>query len=191
MIDRTLARAERLLQQHHAGVVAALLGLFVVSGALSLARDSATFDETAHIPAGYTYLDRGDFRLNPEHPPLAKAWAALPLWIGGLGAPDYGSAAWTGRPVDGADGARSKASEWSFGYAFINGAPAEAARRDPLAVLVPARLAMLVPGLVLGLVVYTWSRRLWGPSGALLSLTVYALSPTILAHLRGLTSACR
>src|SRR3989338_6292121 len=41
--------------------------------------DSATFDEVAHIGAGYTYLKYQDGRLNPEHPPLLKSLAALPL----------------------------------------------------------------------------------------------------------------
>ena len=63
---------------------ALLLVVFASAGAFSLIRDSASFDETAHLPAGFTYLDRWDFRLNPEHPPLSKAWAALPLWLGGL-----------------------------------------------------------------------------------------------------------
>src|SRR3989338_3932422 len=41
--------------------------------------DSATFDEVAHIGAGYSYLSEKDARLNPEHPPLIKDLAAFPL----------------------------------------------------------------------------------------------------------------
>jgi hypothetical protein len=40
---------------------------------------SATYDETAHLPAGYSYLRWNDYRLNPEHPPLVKKLAAWPL----------------------------------------------------------------------------------------------------------------
>ena len=40
---------------------------------------SATFDEGAHLPAGYTHLALGDHRLNPEQPPLVKLLAAAPL----------------------------------------------------------------------------------------------------------------
>ena len=36
-------------------------------------------DELAHIPAGYGYVRHLDFRLNPEHPPLVKVLAGLPL----------------------------------------------------------------------------------------------------------------
>ena len=40
---------------------------------------SATFDEPHHLAAGYSYLRWQDYRLNPEHPPLSKKLAALPL----------------------------------------------------------------------------------------------------------------
>ena len=40
---------------------------------------SATFDETTHLPAGYSYLKTGDCRLNPQHPPLIKLLCAAPL----------------------------------------------------------------------------------------------------------------
>jgi hypothetical protein len=40
---------------------------------------SPSTDEPIHLFAGYSYLKWGDFRSNPENPPLAKLWAALPL----------------------------------------------------------------------------------------------------------------
>lgn len=40
---------------------------------------SITYDEVSHIPAGYYYLNTGKYFLNPEHPPLVKTLAALPL----------------------------------------------------------------------------------------------------------------
>lgn len=36
--------------------------------------DSTTVDEPWHIVAGVEYVRTGDFRLNPEHPPLTKLW---------------------------------------------------------------------------------------------------------------------
>src|SRR6266849_6571526 len=41
--------------------------------------ESLTNDELVHIPSGYHYLVTGNFRLNPEHPPLVKLWACLPV----------------------------------------------------------------------------------------------------------------
>ena len=49
--------------------------LFVVLFAelfFSVRQYSATFDEPAHIYAGYSYWKHKDFGINPEHPPLAK-----------------------------------------------------------------------------------------------------------------------
>src|ERR1700688_2458811 len=40
---------------------------------------SAAYDETTHLTSGYTYWKWDDYRLNPEHPPLVKKLAALPL----------------------------------------------------------------------------------------------------------------
>jgi hypothetical protein len=68
----------RFLSLESLGV--ALLCLAFITLALSFMRSATpTFDETTHLPAGYTYLRSADYRLNPEHPPLAKKWAALPL----------------------------------------------------------------------------------------------------------------
>ncbi len=42
---------------------------------------SVTFDEIVHLPAGYTYIQKRDFRVNPEHPVLVKILAAIPWKI--------------------------------------------------------------------------------------------------------------
>ena len=48
--------------------------------AFSFLRSAApTYDENVYLPAGYTYLQWADYRIDPEHPPLAKKLAALPL----------------------------------------------------------------------------------------------------------------
>src|ERR1017187_10960444 len=41
--------------------------------------ESLTFDEGDHIFAGYMMWHTGDYGLNPEHPPLVKLVATLPL----------------------------------------------------------------------------------------------------------------
>jgi dolichyl-phosphate-mannose--protein O-mannosyl transferase len=48
--------------------------------------ESLTFDEANHIFAGYMMWHSGDYGLNPEHPPLVKLVATLPvvqeeLWV--------------------------------------------------------------------------------------------------------------
>src|SRR3989344_8302164 len=88
-------------------VIATLLILVMVTlGYFSLLGDALTFDESAHIPAGYSYLVSRDMRLNLEHPPLIKDIAALPLTVMHLAAP-FHLPAWQ-TDVNG---------QWSFGHA--------------------------------------------------------------------------
>src|SRR5947208_16265124 len=58
---------------------AALIGIFCIQAMRTVPRLSATSDEPIHIASGYTYWKTRDFRMNPEHPPLAKLLAAIPL----------------------------------------------------------------------------------------------------------------
>src|SRR5256886_270329 len=60
-------------------LAAAALVAFIALALGDLLTTSPTSDETAHLVAGYSYLVTHDYRLNPEHPPLVKMLAALPL----------------------------------------------------------------------------------------------------------------
>jgi hypothetical protein len=172
----------------HRIAVPALVALFVVCGLVSLSLESATFDETAHIGAGVSYLETGDFRLNPEHPPLVKLIAAAPLELLNRGGGDYASPLWTGTPLSVADPRRSHAYQWGLGFEFLNGPHDSAVRRDPAARLVPARCAILALGALLTLVVYAWARELYGPPAGLLALALAVSCPTLLAHARLVTT---
>src|ERR1700721_1406160 len=61
-----------------AGVAALLLCMWVQL-ALSVHGESISWDEGDHLFAAYMTATRGDFGLNPAHPPLVKLVAALPL----------------------------------------------------------------------------------------------------------------
>ena len=61
------------------GVSIAALTAFVALAVGDIVTSSPTSDETSHLVAGYSYLIAHDYRLNPEHPPLLKELAALPL----------------------------------------------------------------------------------------------------------------
>src|SRR5438105_4136980 len=67
---------QRFFEILFVAIVCAIFGFLVLSFAKS---SSATFDETSHLPAGYSYWRWHDYRLNPEHPPLVKKLAAVPL----------------------------------------------------------------------------------------------------------------
>ncbi len=57
----------------------ALVLAALVRSAVGTQLDSLTVDEPWHITAGVEYVRTGDFRLNPEHPPLVKLVAGLAM----------------------------------------------------------------------------------------------------------------
>src|SRR5882757_2154451 len=61
------------------GAAAALLLIMVCEVALSTRQTSASWDEGDHIFSGYMNWKNREYSLNPEHPPLVKLVAALPL----------------------------------------------------------------------------------------------------------------
>jgi len=56
-----------------------LLLTMVVEVGLSTRQQSPSWDEGDHIFAGYMNWINGEYTLNPEHPPLVKLVATLPL----------------------------------------------------------------------------------------------------------------
>ena len=109
-----------------------LLALFCARVLIYSSRISATFDEPHHLAAGYTYLRYGDYRLNPEHPPLTKKLAALPLLLleplpadldlsdpGGF--PGEGSRSWSRLKELWRDSVQDYRKEWYFGHEMLFG----------------------------------------------------------------------
>ena len=143
-------------------VLALSLGLMVFSSL----QESAVMDELAHIPAGYSYLNNLDYRLNPEHPPLVKMTAGLPLLFLDLNFPTD-IPAWTEK-VNG---------QWDMGYEFLY-----QSGNDADQVIQWARTGPIVLTLILIIFVYIWSKELMGEWWALLPAIGVALSPHFLAH---------
>src|SRR5262245_55681610 len=141
----------------------ALLAALLVQGLIFIGESSQTSDEAAHLAAGYSYLKAVDFRLNPEHPPLIKEIAALPLLPLGLSFP-WGPL-W------------EQAEEWNIGRLFVH---ENRLRNDTI--LLFGRLPMLALSLVLGWSLFRWARTLLGARGALLALSLYVLDPNVVAH---------
>ena len=135
--------------------------------------DSLTMDEQAHLPAGYSYLTQQDMRLNPEHPPLVKDLAAIPLlFIDGIHFPDD-LKAW----------AEDLNGQWDFGRALIfdYGNPADK-------MIFWGRVPMILLLLLLGFLIFKWAKESFGNKTALLALFLFSFSPTLLAHGRLVTT---
>ena len=59
--------------------VCAPIAVQMLQIAVVIHRESLTFDENDHMYAGYRMWKNGDYGLNPEHPPLVKLLATLPV----------------------------------------------------------------------------------------------------------------
>lgn len=134
--------------------------------------DSAIMDELAHIPAGYSYVRFGDMRLNPEHPPLIKDLAGLPLLALDLRFPtDH--RAWKDE-VNG---------QWEMGSVFLY-----ESGNDPDQILRFARFPMMLFAIFFGWVFFLWARKHYGAATAIIALLFFAFSPTFLAHSKYVTT---
>lgn len=140
---------------------AGLVAAFWLQGERFLAANGPTFDEGAHLAAGLTSWHTGDFRFNPEDPPLLKWWWVVPLVLDG---PPV-SAAVTAAP-----------DHWHAGDALLyeSGVP-------PAELLTPARRMNLTVGCGVVLFAGWWAYRLWGRLAGLAAAAFAACDPTLQA----------
>lgn len=154
-----------------------LLVLMGISAFFSMQQDALTFDELAHIPAGYSYLTKQDYRINPEHPPLLKDIAALPLLFLNLNFPDN-SENWQ---------QSEQAPMWwvqfDLGTEFLY-----QSGNNPQDIIFFSRLPMIFLLLLLGGFLFWWSQKRWGNIVGLGVLTLFAFSPSFIAHGRLVTT---
>src|SRR5580692_9280407 len=153
----------------HFGSAGAMLLLLVFLGELtfSIRQQSLSWDEGDHIFAGYMSWKKVDFGINPEHPPLVKALAAIPLLPMRLKVPDpKGLASFKDEAYfDGRD------------FIFGNGGEAEADR-----IIFRARMAAASLSLLLGLLVFLAAREMFGDGAALFALALVVFEPNMIAH---------
>jgi len=144
--------------------VSLLVAVHLLLGAWSAEHHSATFDEPMHVAAGAALWRTGDPRLDGNNPPLAKLLVAAPLMFRDLEFP------WETREWKGA-------FHYAFGERFLY-----FSGNDADSILFAARMVNVGLSCFLALALWAWTRRRWGEGAALLTLTFYCLSPTLLAH---------
>jgi hypothetical protein len=147
-----------------------LLTLMGILAGGAVQRESITVDEVAHIGAGVSYLQKFDMRMNLEHPPLAKVFAALPLAVRGVRA-DYSHISWSFSNR----GFGVILGQWVWGHALA------LQWNDPYSTALWARVPMLLLTLLLGIFVYRHTSELGGTWGGLLCLVAYVSTPAFLA----------
>jgi len=139
-----------------------LLILFFLQLFFSARRDSITWDEDDHIFAGYMSWKHADFGLNPEHPPLVKLVAALPLLNMPLKVPALQDRFFkTEAFLDGKD------------FLFKN---------DADAILFRARMAASVFSIALLVLVFLAANEMFGLFAAFIALGLLAFDPNLIAH---------
>ena len=143
-------------------IVAALLTILFLQLAFSARRNSITWDEDDHIYAGYMMWKHADFGLNPEHPPLVKLVAAIPLLDMSLKMPAL--------------------EDRSFKQEAFLGGKDFFFKNDADSMLFRARMAVSLFTLLLGLLVFLAAKEMFGDGAAFIALALLIFDPNLLAH---------
>jgi len=157
-------------------IITLILGILAFG---SSAGDSLTVDESPHIAAGYSYVVEGDYRLNPEHPPLPKLLSGISIWVGArlnnqdISFPNNISA-WTDKVN----------AQWDMGYTFLFNSG-----NDANNIIWWARLPTILFSLLgLTYIIYSVFYHTKNKSIALISGFLYAFSTNVIAHGRLVTT---
>ena len=155
-----------------------VLAMVIITAAVVFAlasawNDSIIVDEIPHIGAGYSYWIKGDMRLNPEHPPLAKDMAAFPLLFLNLKQSAFDSRFWQ-QDING---------QWEFGRLLIFNSGNDANQIKHW-----TKIPMLLLFVLSALLIFKWGRKLYGDTGAIIALILFSFSPTVITHSRFVTT---
>ncbi|HUK30838.1 MAG TPA: glycosyltransferase family 39 protein, partial [Candidatus Acidoferrum sp.] len=147
--------------------------LFLALTTISFTRMSATSDEPVHLTMGYRALKAGDYRVDPEHPPFLRMWAALPLLF-------ERNIKFPSQDIDKSDPLGwvlgKRPDEWDYSHSFLY------ELNDADHMLYPARFMIALLGVLLGILIFCWAREWLGFWPAVLALGFYTFEPNILAH---------
>jgi 4-amino-4-deoxy-L-arabinose transferase-like glycosyltransferase len=128
----------------------------------SVKHESLTFDEGDHIFAGYMSLKHHDFGLNPEHPPLVKMIAAVPLLGMKLHEPQLQNRYF-------------KTEAYLSGRDFIF-------QNDHETVIFRARVAASIFAILVALLAFLMTREMFGTGAGFITLALIVFEPNFLAH---------
>jgi hypothetical protein len=115
-----------------------------------------TIDEPSHIACGIEWWEKGIFRIETKHPPLARISVALGPYLAGVRG--------TG------------ATKWYETFPILS------ANGHYWRNLTLGRIGVLSYFLIATVVVFLWTRRLFGAPAGLLAAALFTQLPTILAH---------
>lgn len=152
------------------GIVVLFLSLHFLMAFSSAITESPTSDEPLFITGGYNYWQEKDYRINSEAGILIQRWISLPLIFQNLKYPYF-------------ENESLKKDGWNIADHFLY-----KIGNNPELMVASSRLMVMALSVVLGLAVYLLSKSIFGKTGGIISLSLYAFSPSILASARLATS---
>ncbi len=145
-------------------VVTGLIAVQALQTFLVVRGESLTWDEGDHMFAGYMMGHAGDYGLNPEHPPLVKLLAAVPL---------FGHEYW----LPPQQGRYFKSEAYLDGRDWLARNDGDSGR-----MVLKMRLAAGLLALGLSLMVFVAARAWFGTAAGLAALALVSFDPNVLAN---------
>ncbi len=149
-------------------ICAALLSVMSIQMLAAARHKSISTDEVVHIPAGYYHLALGDFQFLNLHPPIPMMIGALPLLFMQPG--EMSAAERQQIPHDDSYVFVVSARFWTPNGTFFRAASFR------------TRIPMIAFTVLFGIVIFLFTRRLFGETAGLIALALFTLEPTVLAH---------
>ena len=140
--------------------------VFVALCVESMLTNTVTVDEFAHVPAGVSHWETGDFSLYHENPPFVRCLVGMPVWLD--------SPFTNYRQAVVGHGLRN---EWQFALDFVL-----LNQSDYDRLFLMARSIVLGLSLLCSALIFLWARQEYGATAACVSSLLWMTDPNIAAH---------
>lgn len=163
-------------------IVVGMILLGVIRIASTYTHFSFVFDERAHLLTGMEWLDRGTYKFETLHPPLARIAGALPLYLDGMRLEPKIKAKDCPRSfIEEYRNVEQKVEKGFFkSYCLLKGSSKFLVRGDLQRTLVLSRGAMSLFFIISSIYVFLLARRWLGEKGAFASLLAFTMTPVVL-----------
>jgi 4-amino-4-deoxy-L-arabinose transferase-like glycosyltransferase len=145
------------LEKHSLVLAILVIALGTLRIVSTYSQMALTWDEPGHMACGLQYLAEHVYLYEAQHPPLARVASAIGPYLSGA------------RPLH----TRNQDQE-GVNVMYRSGHPA--------AMMTWMRLGILPFFVLAAAVVYLWARRYFGGAAGVLSVAMFTLEPTLLAH---------
>lgn len=156
-------------------IVILLLSVCVVLSGRAIIDKSATFDESMLVITGYSYWKTGDFRMDPNNPPLAKLIVSVPLLF-----TNFATDKWS-HYVTNSSWQEKDSYRFAQETLYPNTPDESGNYKDDINIIL-ARIPNLILAVLLGFVLWYCSRKWWGDIAGVATLGFYVFCPNILAY---------